>query len=107
MLEQSGFLQKAVQVGDEVIFVVAVYETFPAVVHKPALHIRPEHAVRPVVLLQSPVRKRPHKMKVMTRQEDMDNPARSWRCSAEVERCVPSISREWKQTQHEMNFTVL
>lgn len=70
MLEHSGFLQKAVQVGDEVIFVMAVYETFPAVVHKPALHVSPIHAVCPVVLLQSPVRKRPPKMKVRARQVD-------------------------------------
>lgn len=70
MLEHSGFLQKAVQVRDEVIFVVAIYETFPAVVHKPALHIGPEHAVRPVVLLQAPARKRTPKMRVTTRQVD-------------------------------------
>lgn len=65
MLEHSGFLEEAVQVGDDVIFVVAIYETFPAVVRKPALHVSPEHAVRPVVLLQSPVRKRPPKMKAV------------------------------------------
>lgn len=72
MLEHSGFLQKAVQGGHEVICVVAVDEPFPAVVHKPAPHLRPKHAFCPVVLLQPPVRKRPLKMKVTTRQDDID-----------------------------------
>lgn len=70
MLGHSGFLQKAVQVRDEVIFVMAIYEAFPTVVHKPALHVSPKHTVCPVVLLQSPVRKRPPKMKVRAWQVD-------------------------------------
>lgn len=71
--------------GDKVIFVVAIYETFPAVVHKPALHVSPKHTVCPVVLLQSPVRKRPSKMRVTTsRQQDIVNLAGLWYRSVKV-----------------------
>lgn len=41
------------------------------------------------------------------RQEDIDNPACSWRCSAKVARSASSTSRECKQPQNAVNFTVL
>lgn len=53
-LEHSGFLHEAVEVGDQVIPVVAIYEAFAAVVHKPAQHVSPQHTVCPVVLLHTP-----------------------------------------------------
>lgn len=102
MLEHSGFLQEAVQVGDQVISVVAVYEPLPTVVHKPALHLGPSHAVGPVVLLQPPVGKRTPKVKVTARQED------NWtsviqHCSAKGVSSVSSTTRKWKHPQNAMD----
>lgn len=53
-LEHSGFLHEAVEVGHQVIPVVAVDEAFATVVHKPAEHVSPPHTVCPVVLLHAP-----------------------------------------------------
>lgn len=70
-LEHSGFLHEAVEVGDQVIPVVAIYEAFATVVHKPAQHICPQHTVCPVVLLHTPAG-RGHPKEGQTWQRDTD-----------------------------------
>lgn len=90
-LEHSGFLHEAVEVGDEVISVVAIYEAFAAVVHKPAQHISAQHTVCPVVLLHAPAgRGHPEEShnNMASRQGDIGHPARYWCCSAKAGRCV-------------------
>lgn len=89
-LEHSGFLHEAVEVGDQVISVVAVYEAFAAVVHKPAQHVSAQHSVCPVVLLHTPAgRGHPKQGHNMARRHgDIGHPAQCWCCSAKAGRCV-------------------
>lgn len=89
-LEHSGFLHEAVEVGDQVIPVVAVYEAFATVVHKPAQHVSPQHTVCPVVLLHTPAgRGQPKEGHNMANgQGDIGHPAQYYCCSAKAGRCV-------------------
>lgn len=52
--------EEAVQGGDDVAGVMAIDEAFPAVMDKPAIHIRTLLLIPPVVLLLAPVNTHTH-----------------------------------------------
>lgn len=49
--------EKSIEMRHEIILIMSIDETFPAVVYEPAGNVRSEHDIRPVVLLHASAKK--------------------------------------------------